>query len=275
MAAIFSSKRLPQPGSGHRLGFVGEQPVLWAARPGRRRSVRRSSGRRPRRPGPRASSASSRRTGRWPRPGFGRMPGAPGPAASGCRCRRCPDRSTRSTAGGSARTGAASGRSWSRCRSTGPSRSSALDGTSGRRFRVGGPGRTRCGRSSSPPGTGPSTCRRSIRRASSRNGPPPTMSVSGSNSPGRVNSTVVPRASPAARPSSAPRYRDRRSINDPSVEAAAAWMVPARGSARPGQAAAWAGPAASELAATRRAPGPLVPVAARVLPRRRGRGPSE
>jgi hypothetical protein len=38
-----------------------------------------------------------------------------------------------------------------------------------------------------------------------RNGPSPTMSVSGSNEPGARNSTVVPTASPAASPSKAPR----------------------------------------------------------------------
>jgi CYTH domain-containing protein/CHAD domain-containing protein len=39
------------------------------------------------------------------------------------------------------------------------------------------------------------------------NGPPPTMSVTGSNVPGARNSTVVPTASPAARPSRAPIAR--------------------------------------------------------------------
>ena len=45
--------------------------------------------------------------------------------------------------------------------------------------------------------------------AANRNGPPPTMSVIGSNVPGARNSTVVPTASPQARPTSAPRARSR------------------------------------------------------------------
>ena len=41
----------------------------------------------------------------------------------------------------------------------------------------------------------------------SPNGPPPTMSVIGANVPGGLNSSVVPSASPHARPSRAPRQR--------------------------------------------------------------------
>jgi len=41
------------------------------------------------------------------------------------------------------------------------------------------------------------------------NGPPPIMSVSGANVPGGLNSKVVPKASPAASPSRAPRYLSR------------------------------------------------------------------
>ena len=43
--------------------------------------------------------------------------------------------------------------------------------------------------------------------AGNANGPPPTMSVTGANVPGGENSTVVPTASPTARPSSIPRAR--------------------------------------------------------------------
>ena len=48
--------------------------------------------------------------------------------------------------------------------------------------------------------------------AGSANGPPPTMSVTGANVPGGLNSTVVPTASPTASPTSAPRKRSRRVI---------------------------------------------------------------
>ena len=41
--------------------------------------------------------------------------------------------------------------------------------------------------------------------ALSRNGPPPIMSITGSNDPGPLNSTVVPKASPTANPSKHPR----------------------------------------------------------------------
>ena len=40
--------------------------------------------------------------------------------------------------------------------------------------------------------------------ARSPNGPPPTMSSIGSNEPGRLNSSVVPSASPAAWPTRQP-----------------------------------------------------------------------
>lgn len=45
-----------------------------------------------------------------------------------------------------------------------------------------------------------------------RNFPPPTMSVIGSNEPRGMVSTVVPRASPTARPRRLPRKRSRTSI---------------------------------------------------------------
>ena len=47
----------------------------------------------------------------------------------------------------------------------------------------------------------------------SRCGPPPTMSTIGSNEPGRLNSSVVPSASPAASPNRLPRNRSRVAVS--------------------------------------------------------------
>src|SRR2546427_2354947 len=51
--------------------------------------------------------------------------------------------------------------------------------------------------------------------AGSEKGPPPTMSVSGAKLPRGWNSSVVPTASPQARPSRAPRYRSSVSMAMP------------------------------------------------------------
>jgi len=52
-----------------------------------------------------------------------------------------------------------------------------------------------------------------LRQFSTRpNGPPPTMSVTGAKLPRGENSTVVPTASPHARPGRQPRWRSTASI---------------------------------------------------------------
>lgn len=48
--------------------------------------------------------------------------------------------------------------------------------------------------------------------------PPPSMSVTGGREPRALNSTVVPAASPAARPSRQPRIRSRSIISPPQLE---------------------------------------------------------
>ena len=62
------------------------------------------------------------------------------------------------------------------------------------------------------------------------NGPPPVISASGANVPGGLNSKVVPKASPAANPSRAPRYpplRQTRMLLAPKRESVpvAAWIA--------------------------------------------------
>ncbi len=57
------------------------------------------------------------------------------------------------------------------------------------------------------------------------NGPPPTMSVTGGKLPRGWNSTVVPTASPHARPSRQPRYRFNEFIGSPPTRSTAGLTV--------------------------------------------------
>ena len=115
---------------------------------------------------------------------------------------------------GALEPGQLAGESCCRCRSTCRSTTGSRCATTGRNAATGRRGPSHRYRAATPPGTGPSTCRRSTLLRASRNGPPPTMSLIGVNVPGDLNSSVVPTASPHARPSSAPTARSEAVTSD-------------------------------------------------------------